>query len=954
MSFSTNHAIVLAAIIVSGCMLAIQLFAPQSSMHQPVEKLDLHSRDVQVLQESYVSKDDYQALLKLVKSREAEQDAHAKIVSELQQQLVQLQQAQAVKQANPDEEQDETGDEQEQDEQEPLEFEPAPPAEPEAAAKVEAQADKADHSHSDNGHSDRHMDEATRAKVFGVHGLTDWDADNEIRRLDKSELDEKDLISRVRCLGPAFNRSCEFTNLFKDRQGYFTLHLESSMAEIFRNRHSYSVSLDGKYGHGWSPTQRVYDDIEKLKASITKPVIDYKGYGLYFHTMWASNVGHGLWDGLYPAFISLIRFNRHLKPLRLMPSLPEDDGRVCAPPANTKGCQCREIIKKFGRRGMLRLKDMDRLVQSGHVLHFEKVIVGSNHMAQRILQADLTLPGAREYDSVSLYRKQMFWAHDVPLPPYRPKRPKSELSAIVIDNRRYSKEEKAMFETAIEQLGKEGLKVEYINYKDFFPFAEQLKLLARTDIYISGPGTGMMLQPFMADGSVMINLQDIFKRYGMAHVSAEEEYVTESTSYMRGLYYDSHIRMDGLQLQEFLRVTREAFELVHAGFDMPVKPRSNLSPEGIVFVEACDMAPVACQQMLNEMNAITPPWQCVTDGWASFAVYEIGGYEQGFIPPGPRKNASCTMPRTEIRQLRQKYAHKLGQTKRLHQHRPVTIPKPPALAPGEDLGPLPADRAGRMVYFVHVHMAGGTWFCLAAKSLEQTLPKPNWNCNGNGDAPGYNNAGHGINNNNWTCSERAAYMKEQSVQFFAVETMFHLGDLACKQDFYFAIVLRHPIERLMEHIGFESQFWPEDWDVVKAWMVTSTVEEGKTKRGSPVVDNYLVRTLLGEPTFSLPLGTLTDDHLAQAKDVLRQMVVFSDVHLHTQSATVASCYFQWQGVKSKQPFHYSKDGVRVYLQRFGDEGIANLTKMNRLDMELYAFGLKRAEQQYKACLESKK
>ena len=134
----------------------------------------------------------------------------------------------------------------------------------------------------------------------------------------------------------------------------------------------------------------------------------------------------------------------------------------------------------------------------------------------------------------------------------------------------------------------------------------------------------MMLQPFMADGSVMINMQDNFQRYGVVHVSAEEEYVTESTSYMRGLYYDSALRLEGIKAPELLRLVRQAFELVSTGFEIPVPARANLSPEGRVFVEACDLAPVACKQMLLEMNGLVPPWQCVADGWASFVVYEVG------------------------------------------------------------------------------------------------------------------------------------------------------------------------------------------------------------------------------------------------------------------------------------------------------------------------------------------
>lgn len=199
-----------------------------------------------------------------------------------------------------------------------------------------------------------------------------------------------------------------------------------------------------------------------------------------------------------------------------------------------------------------------------------------------------------------------------------------------------------------------------MSWRDYWPFTKQLELMGSSDIYITGPGTGMMLSPFMPDQAVTLNLGDCFKRHDRIHPSAEEEYITEATPFMRGIYYDSHTRLQGLQVEGLLKVFREAFRLTREGFALPVPTRINLSAEGRVFAEACDMAPGTCKQMLNEMNSIVPPWQCVVDAWASFAVYEIGGYIEGGMKKEGGKNGTCTMPRTEMRMLRKKYAAELG------------------------------------------------------------------------------------------------------------------------------------------------------------------------------------------------------------------------------------------------------------------------------------------------------
>lgn len=322
---------------------------------------------------------------------------------------------------------------------------------------------------------------------FGIQGTLDSsDPEFELQLIAPEDLDDSDTFSSVECRGHSFNRSCLFTNLYMDRHGFFTAHRKGAPLGLFSKASDYVINRDGKFGHPWHPQQRMFEGDLHFQREIAKSapsgvLHNYNGLHLYFHTMWESNVGHGLWDGIYPAFISLLRFHGQLKPLRMIPSLPEDDGKPCGPP-NTKGCQCREIIKRFGRRGMVRLQDLFRLTgEEGKVLRFDRVIIGSGHMAQRYMTADLSLPGGRSLNATDWFRRQMYWAHDVPLRPLQGQRSNRDIRGIVVDNRRFSKQEREEIDSAIALAKTEDMEVTYIYWQDYNPFSKQLELLAKVN-----------------------------------------------------------------------------------------------------------------------------------------------------------------------------------------------------------------------------------------------------------------------------------------------------------------------------------------------------------------------------------------------------------------------------------------------------------------------------------------
>ena len=336
--------------------------------------------------------------------------------------------------------------------------------------------------------------------------------------------------------------------------------------------------------------------------------------------MFSSNPGHGLWDGLYPAFLAAVRFGYAAVPLRLVPTL-EDWKGDCAP-NKPLACQAKLIMEQFAGRGLIRHPILKAHKAAGVPFYFERLIVGSGQKAQRWIQTDLSIPGGRSLDGVRRYRDRMFWSHRMMYRPWVAKRTKGAIRAFVVDNKRYSASDKAALKQAIERLEEEGVQVEQMSWAAYWPFVKQLEVLGSSDIYITGPGTGMMLAPFMPDGSVVINLLSQRKCYGRTWPHPMEEYILEGSPHLRALYYDSKERLTGFTADGLVKLIQQAVNLTRTGFAIPVPKRTNLSPEARVLAEACDLAPVTCSQMVKEMNG-GGPYQCVNDAWFSYPVYEV-------------------------------------------------------------------------------------------------------------------------------------------------------------------------------------------------------------------------------------------------------------------------------------------------------------------------------------------
>lgn len=242
-------------------------------------------------------------------------------------------------------------------------------------------------------------------------------------------------------------------------------------------------------------------------------------------------------------------------------------------------------------------------------------------------------------------------------------------------------------------------------------------------------------------------------------------------------------------------------------------------------------------------------------------------------------------------------------------------------------------RAGtpaRRVYFLHLHKVGGTSLChLARHASTNHLAAPDRNCNLLGDGPRTLELGaHGYANVAWEthCETRAAYA--QDLQFLAVERWFdaaYFDDVTCRARFFFVTCLREPLARLRSHLAFENITTAD----AMRWSGATDVTRGDpVRRGTAVVDNFYIRSLLGrEAFFGIPAGDVTSAHLHRAKATLAQfdavlILERLDASLRQLYVKLGWCAASLHLHKSKEP-HMKLDDA--------------LITRNRPDVELYAF-----------------
>ena len=370
------------------------------------------------------------------------------------------------------------------------------------------------------------------------------------------------LETTIRCVGSAYNQTCLYQNLYYVDGQFIILTIKGRPLPF------YTVSSNAFAPWATTPSKRQFDsyaDLEQFIASLVNRTV-MPSVTLYFGQYWHFSIGHALFDGLYPAYLALIRFSpRHLHPFRILADID-----------NCTDCWVEDIYSRFAGLGLLKESTLQHM-SHGRWFVFDELIMGSGTLCQRCTQPHLQLPGGVELNGSRLFRDRMYTQHDLPIPIRRRRR---TLAAYIIDNKRFTFDDRREIDDAKVELNqytyamlraRNGpvaryrwplILVHYLHYNRIrgrrtnaamnssrsgdnawaeSKFKGQLKVLRQMDIHVSGPGTGQMYQTFLSDGSVHVNLGGVRpiaeEHTEQAYASYLEQHMTSGTPYIKGLYY---------------------------------------------------------------------------------------------------------------------------------------------------------------------------------------------------------------------------------------------------------------------------------------------------------------------------------------------------------------------------------------------------------------------------------
>ncbi|CAF1221638.1 unnamed protein product [Adineta ricciae] len=501
------------------------------------------------------------------------------------------------------------------------------------------------------------------------------------------------LETTVRCVGSVYNQSCLFENLYYVDSTFTMLIVKGKPLP------EHSVRTDAFIFSNLTPNKREFDtyvDLQQFVRCVIQPK-RFPYVTLHFGQPWHHNIGHALFDGLYPAYVAMIRFTpRHLYPFRILAGID-----TC------NDCWSEDVYSRFGGLGIIKHSVLNKL-SSGRWYVFDEIVMGSGTMCQRCTRPDLQLAGGVELDASRLFRDRMYQQHGfLPLTcryksSLEHRKSNDILRAYVVDNKRFTLDDRKEINDAIEEINSYTysyihkminnsnklqwplINVTYIHYQwikanndssistdttamdsrsptyeiNDNNFIAQLKLLRQMDIHITGPGTGQMYQTFLSDGSVSINIGGIrpwaAEGTPKAYTSFLEQHMTSGTPYIKGLYYPINERQKGIRKDEVVKLIRQAGKIILQGFSLPVNPRENLAPDGQLFVEMCGKDTKFCDSVtIRTANQL---YVCI-DLWIEDLVHEERQWKEGgYLDNG--RNLSCPFNRTLLRGLRKKYGIK--------------------------------------------------------------------------------------------------------------------------------------------------------------------------------------------------------------------------------------------------------------------------------------------------------
>lgn len=231
--------------------------------------------------------------------------------------------------------------------------------------------------------------------------------------------------------------------------------------------------------YSWIPIIKIvneipkFDDIEEINISTFSDV------------MWISNIGHALFDCLYPIYLALIKFGYE----------DEKFNMIVTHWDNWKE-KATDVMKDFIKGDIIELEKSTK-----KVYHINKLICGTGRTGNRVIREDYTLYGEK-YNGIIKFRNRLLSTYNIEID----KPVNLSPNIIIIDNKRYSEYEKQIITQVIEFFKNKNINIKYVDWRNYPLFKDQMLELSFSDMYVSGPGNGIMYMPLLKKGAVTLNL----------------------------------------------------------------------------------------------------------------------------------------------------------------------------------------------------------------------------------------------------------------------------------------------------------------------------------------------------------------------------------------------------------------------------------------------------------------
>jgi len=320
----------------------------------------------------------------------------------------------------------------------------------------------------------------------------------------------------------------------------------------------------------WKPEVLVVPNVDEYLSQYQFQEIELATYS---DMLWISNIGHALFDDLYPIYLALAKFNLSDRKFDIIVNKWENFRE-----------RATEVVKDFCRGEIIELS-------VAPTLHIKNLIAGTGRCGNRVIREDYTLCG-EIYNGINRFRERILSTYNISLSPI------NRLPRVaIIDNKRFTVEERKEIDKVIENLQEKKVDIQYIYWQNYLTFKDQLVDVADIDIYVSAPGNGIMYVPLLKNGAVIVNLgwmertQTNSMRPNLVIPNATRDYTLPGfmeqsvcvASNASTLYYDRY-KYNNIEEYPLTEIIEKAIRVV-IGEESP--PINNHNIDAQIFIEYC-------------------------------------------------------------------------------------------------------------------------------------------------------------------------------------------------------------------------------------------------------------------------------------------------------------------------------------------------------------------------------